>query len=325
MVRDADKKPGLPAIHAGRDARQRGRYTRPSVNLLIYVVAGAAAVLLGYRFFWGRQLDSGRDGLLAQQRAAVATVGKEWHAFRDQLETIALEAANSSAAGAADTVLPEARMWDFRGRPGVYLRVRTADARTTTELRKAVPYSVRDAFTGCLLREANPQLAQGLADAGESAEQPWNLKQAYQATRVLTDEWQAEVRNASDDMRLRVFQDQYERAKRDEIPLAIDILKKAEFFLLVLDDDVADAQPSGDAGLRTEDLMLVKHPTRIWIADLRRKTTLVRLTRSVDADYRVASGATTHAEEIEQAMRRQVNNCALGNEVWRSITGAGGH
>lgn len=320
MARDNEKKPGLSAVHEGREARLRGRYSRPTANLLIYAVVGVLAVLGGYRLIWGRKLDSSREALLSQERAARTTVGAEWEKLQGNLEKFTIDGAGPYAG---DLVAPEAKTWDFRARPGVYLRIRTADAQNATLLRKAAPFSVKDAFTGCLLREPNAALAQGQADAGAFAEQPWNLKQAYQATRVLTDEWEHEVQESGDDMRLRVFEQQYEKAKREEIPLAIDIVKKAEFYLFVLDEDVEEARATADGGAITvADLALVRHPARIYIYDLKANKLLVRLRKEVDASFRFAGERTAMSTETQQAMQRQVNNCALGQETWKTINGS---
>ena len=56
------------------------------------------------------------------------------------------------------------------------------------------------------------------------------------------------MRDADDDLRLRVFVEQYDKAIREEIPLAIDVVKRAQFFLLVLDEDVPEAAAFADGG-----------------------------------------------------------------------------
>jgi hypothetical protein len=283
------------------------------VNLLIYAIVGVVVVIGAYRLVWGRKLDGDRDALLAQRNAAKVTVGKEWDVLRERLEATTLEAAKLPPS-APDFVSPELANWNFRDRPGVYLRLRHASAGSSEAIRRAAPYSVKDAFTGCLLRESTK--ADNRADAGPFAEQPWNLKQAYQSTRVLTEDWEAEVRAAGDDMRLRVFQDQYERAKRDEIPLVVDILKRAEFYLLVLDEDVPEAKASTDAGLSTEDLMMVRHPTRIWLHDVKRNVPMAKLRLTAEErGFQFATGGAQVSQETREAMTRQVNNCGLAQEV----------
>jgi hypothetical protein len=316
-------KPGLKSVYEGREARLQGRFNRPTASILIYALVGAAAVLLVYRFVYGRQLESSREALLSKVRAAKVSVGAEWTPLRDNLENI-----TTSAAGAYenDMIAPDARTWDFRAKPGLYLRVRVAQAKAPAEVREAARYSVKDAFTGCLLRSAQgapPREAnqEPESDTGVFPEQPWNLKQAYQTTRILTPEWEAEVRDAQDDVRLRVFQEQYDRAQKKDLPLVIDILKKADFYLLALDEDVDEAKTLADGGTVTvSQLQQLKHPVRVFLFDLKSKKLMLRVRRSAEAGLMLARG-TMGSAETQAAMQRQVNNCALAQEVNRFIEG----
>jgi hypothetical protein len=314
----SDKKQiGLKAVSSARVERDRSKHGK--VTGPVWLAAGGAVVLT-LVLSWAlsdRSLSNARDELLAQQRAAVATVGKEWYPLRDKLEKVTLEAAG---AYKGDQVAPEARTWDFRGQPGLYLRLRTVDAKDTKSLRERARESVRDGFTTCLLRDVNAG-AKADADAGWGPDQPWNLRQAYASTRVLSDEWVSDVREASDNLRLRVFEQQYAKAKREEIPLAIEIVKRAQFFLLVLDEDVPEAKEyADDAGLITEEaLQQVGHPARVHVFDVKTGEELVRLRKTSEAGFVFTGDRAVGDPEVRAAMRRQVNNCALAQDVWSSI------
>jgi hypothetical protein len=174
----------------------------------------------------------------------------------------------------------------------------------------------KDAFAACLLREPNDRGARGEIDGGAFAEQPWNLGQAYAATRVLTDEWVRDVRESDDELRLRVFTEQYEQAIREQVPLAIDVVRRARFFLLVLDEDVTDAAALADGGGITEAaLQLVPHPARIHVFDLTSGREILRLRRSGDARVIPAGERFVVDPETREAMQRQANNCALAGRV----------
>lgn len=315
----SDKKQiGLKAVTSSRADRERsktGKVTGP-----VWLAAGGAVVLtlVASYAFSDRSLEKARDELLAQQRAAVATVGKEWFPVREKLEKLTLDAAGPYKG---DLVDPEARTWDFRALPGLYLRVRVEDAKDAKTLRERAKDSLRDGFTGCLLREPNAALARGEADAGFGPDQPWNLRQAYASTRVLTDEWVADVKEAGDALRLRVFEQQYDKAKATEIPLAIEIIKRAQFYLLVLDEDVPEAKDyAGDAGTITEEaLQQVGHPARVHVVNLKTGAELVRLRKTSEASFVFAGDRAVADPEVRAAMRRQVNNCALAQDVWASI------
>ena len=315
----ADKRElGLKAVHSARAERSKSKYGK--IPGSAWLVAGGAVVvtlILAY-LLSDRTLSAEKDEILSQQRAAVATVGAEWFPLRDKLEKITLDAA---ARFDGDKVDLEAAKMDFRSSPGLYLRLRVDEARNTESLRTHAKDSVKDAFTGCLLREPNVALARGDSDAGVGPDQPWNLRQAYTSTRILTDDWTKEVKASEDKNRLRVFQQQYDKAKRDEIPLAIDIIKRAQFFLLVLDEDVPEARElSGDAGTITEEaLQQVPHPARILIVNLRTGAEIARLRKTADADFQFVGGRPVHDPETRAAMKRQVNNCALAQQVWSSL------
>ena len=136
--------------------------------------------------------------------------------------------------------------------------------------------------------------------------------QAYQATRILTPEWVDEVKNATDDLRLRVFEQQYEKATATEIPQAIDLVKRAQFFLLVLDEDTPAALPLADGGeVTSEVLQLVPHDARVRILSLKTGAEVARLRRRAEGGV---YGEPTDPE-VRDAVRRQVNNCALAMHV----------
>ena len=310
------KKPGLRSIYEAREQRARGKYSRATPNLLILCVVAIAIILLGYRFFAMRQLESSREALLAKRRAVETTVGVEWFPLRDRIEKITIESANDFGDDFVDS---KAKNWDFRALPGLYLRLRVVDAKDAAHVRKSAMDSLRDGFVGCLLREPNPEGARGERDAG-FAEQPWNLRQAYASTRILTDEWATEVKSSDDDLRLRVFEQQYKKAASEEIPLAIDLIKRAQFFLLVLDEDAMEAVTKADAGVIDEEvLQLVPHAARVRVVDLRSGKDVLRVTRRAEGSFVSASERAVTDPEVRNAMQRQVNNCALAQQVNAAI------
>ena len=221
-------------------------------------------ILFVYSKVSDRELNTARQALLAKQRAVRDTVGAQWFPLRNAMEALTLQAA---ARTDADFVDPDVKHWDFRSLPGLYLRLRAADARDVATLRHAVSSSKKDGFVACFLHEPNVAAARGDADAGAFSEQPWNWQRAYTATRILTDEWVHEVDDAGDALRLRVFEQQYDKAMTDEIPLAVDVIRRAQYFLLVLDEDSPDAHPADGGSALTlarpgERAALRAHPHR---------------------------------------------------------------
>jgi hypothetical protein len=309
---------GLAIIAQGRDGRARGE-TRWTAQAGLVAAGAIIAGLIAHKIVSEHELSAGRQALLAKQRAIVATLGSEWLPLRDNLEHDVLSAAagaDGKGEYAGDRVEPVARVWDFRSQPGLYLRMRLADATSPQSIRAVAVDAKRDGFAACLLRETNERGLRGDVKDGAFAEQPWNLGQAYAATRILTDEWVGDVKDADDDLRLRVFVQQYDKAIRDEIPVAIDVVKRAQFFLLVLDEDVPEAAVFADGGPMTEAaLQLVQHPARVFVFELKDNKPVVQLRRSGGGRFLQAGERPVSDDETRDAMQRQVNNCALANLV----------
>jgi hypothetical protein len=276
------------------------------------VASGAVVISLVFHTVVNRQdLAASKRTLLAKQKAVQVTLGGQWLALRKRIES---DTVSSAKPYAGDHVEPEARSGSFRTQPGLYLRIRLADAQSPESVARAAATARKDAVVACLLREPNEVGIRGELDGGAFAEQPWNLGAAYAATAVLSDEWTSAVEAADEPMRLRVLSAQYDKAMQSEIPLAVDIIKRARFYLLVLDEDPADAPPSLDGGPLTEGaLQLVAHPARVHLFDLGSGKELFRLRLSGEGRVvQVGEHATTDRETID-AMRRQANNCALGH------------
>ncbi len=314
------RKLGLPAVHELREKRQKGSFSRLTGSIWLVVGGGLVASLLIYRYVAGGELERKREALLGKQKATELTLGAQWTPLRDRIESWVV---SQSGNYAGDTVSQDAKTWDFRGQPGIYLRLRVEDATSPDALRKNAEGSPRAGFTGCFLHGTTDPLARGEADASVFAEQPWNLRQAYSSTRVLTPAWVSEVKQSDDALRLKVFEQQYDKAETEEIPRAIAIVQKAQFFLLVLDekpDEPATPETQADAGALTtaETIQLAPHWARVAVLDLRtpgKDAPVFRLRKYASGTFYFAGEKQVSDPETLDAMKRQVNNCALANGV----------
>lgn len=316
---------GLPAVHQGRRVRLRFPSIPPRFWLWVFVVLAVWAIV--YWKYTQGQLESARNRIMAKQRAVAAEVGSRFFPLRDQLEAWVI-------AGAADFpgdfVAPEALQSDFRTKPGVYLRLLVDDAREPDKIREAATLSLRDGFTSCLTRANNPDPYAGPAcqfnrdcPSGQHCNetlhcsepaQPYNLRIAYRATRVLTESWVRDVRDAND-MRLRLLQRDLDTAVKEDVPFAIDIIVRGQYFLFVLDEKASPDVPLPDAGSLSESLQSVEHPARVFIYDMKQRKLLLRARSSATADV----GVGTTDPKIALAVRRQANNCALGLVVRKML------
>ncbi len=317
---------GLQAVEQDKIARKGFPKIPPRFWLWVLSVLAVWAII--YWKYTQGQLESWRARIMARQRAVAAELGPRFTPLRDLIESWVVEA---SGAYPGDFVDPEAPKSDFRSRPGVYLRLFIDDARTVDSIRKASIDSLRDGFTSCLTRANNPDPYAGPAcrfnhecPTGQHCNevshcaipaQPYNLRVAYRATRVLSEEWVREVREAGNDMRLRLLERDMDVAVHDDIPVAIDLIVRAQYFLLVLDEPAAAGVQVPEAGTQSEALQTVEHPTRVFAYDIKHHKPLLRMRDAVVADI----GTPTTDPKTAAAVRRQANNCALALSVRKML------
>ena len=329
------RKRGLPAVYAARDARASGKQRYPSVKFWGY---SALILAVGAILQWKcstSEVESSRQNLMARQRAVTAELAPRWIPLREKIERWTTELA---AAPGAEVIDSEAlKSWDFRDKAGIYLRLRVEDAKTSEAIRTGARDSLRDAFTACLMRVPNPSATAGNeckrtrdCTAGEFCNeqdhcskpaQPFNLRVAYRTLHVLTDEWVHDAQETTSDLRVRALVAAFEDAVRDDIPLAVEVLQKAQYLLVVLDEGVpgmvlpgADAGPSAAA----EAVQGVPHHARVGVWRLSDGKLVLRLRREAGAQL---LGATPAVDaEVLASRQRQANSCALALEV-RSAMG----
>ena len=315
------KRPrGLSAVKQSQEDRAQKRYRMtPGAG---YV--GAAVVILtaiAYKFATDRTINTARERLIAKQQEVVKAVGVDWFVLREKLENEIVDGAKQYRG---DYIDPGMATWQYQAQPGIYLRMRVADATTVERVREVAPAVRRDAFAGCLLREPNDALLQGAPDASAFPEQPWNLGQTYSATRVLSDAWTSDVREANDKVRLNVLDQELDAALSEDVPLVSRVVKKAQFFLLVLDEDVRDvtaAAAAADGGAVTEELLqLVPHPSRVYLVDLRTNKEMLRLRLTASAKIMSAGERPSTDPQVQEAAQRQANNCSLAQMVESATT-----
>jgi hypothetical protein len=302
---------GLPAIARLREERSR-RGSRWTMQAGLIASGAVVVSLIAHGVVSRQDLASDKRALLAKESAVQATVGVEWLALRTRLEQ---DVVRAGGVYPGDHVEREAQSGAFRTQPGLYLRMRLIEARSPESLARAATSGQKDALAACLLREPNERGLRGELDGGAFAEQPWNLGQAYWATRILLPEWVSAVQAADDAVQLRVYTAQYDEAIRSEIPLAAEIIKRAKFLLLALDED-AEGSAEGAQGATTQAaLQLVPHPTRVYLFETSSGKELLALRRSGEGRVVQVGERAMTDPETRDAMQRQANNCALGREI----------
>ena len=319
---------GLVAVEESRVSRKQGRLPAIPPRFILWTLTVIVAWSI---YYWRKtqgEIESQKAVLFARQRGIVTELGAKFDPLQQRIEEWTTKEAGDYAGEVAS---PELGKWDFATQPGIYLRLRLSDATTVTSMRKAAKASLRDAFTACLFREPNADPTAGPPckashdcasgtfcnelDHCMPPAQPYNMRAAYHGTRVLGEEWTVNLRTAGDDMKMRLLEREFDSAVKDDIPLVIDLLTRAQFFLLVLDEDPAELPPGEKPTL--EVVHGLPHPARVTLFGLKPPLdrVLLRMRRNIDARF-IPAGASAPADpDLMAAQQRQVNSCQLALNV----------
>ncbi|MCS6900119.1 MAG: hypothetical protein RMJ98_10805 [Myxococcales bacterium] len=330
---------GLPSIAEARELRQSRVLPAASGQFWLWSLIAIAAMTI---FYWKKtqhENEAFRARILAKQRAIAAEHGAAFFSLRDRAESWTAELARGSFE--PDLIAPSLKSAGNQGdlplfkRPGVYLRVTREDARSPEKIRAAARESLRDAFTACLLHtphftqhkgqpcHISKECPQGHlcneANVCALPAQPFNLRLAYHGLRVLSDTWIRSVQSsgdgASDTLVLRRYEMDIDSALSNDLPVVTELLRQAEYFLVVVDEIPEGFQAPAGVSL-AQAVQSEPHPARIALYDLKTGELLLRLHRTADVTIPVIPG---DAEAID-AQRRQILNCALAQEVRDALT-----
>lgn len=324
MKEEAARTRGLVAVEEAKANRKAGRLPQIPPRFILWTITVIVAWSI---YYWRKtqgEIESQKAALFARQRGIVTELGGKFDPLRERIEDWTMKEAG---AYAGDVAAPELAKWDFATQPGIYLRLRLSDATAVPAMRKAAQASLRDAFTACLFREPNADPTSGPAckashdcaagtfcnelDHCMPPAQPYNMRAAYHGTKVLGEEWTVRLRTAGDDMTMRLLEREFDSAVKDDIPLVIDLLTRAQFFLLVLDEDPAEPPPGGKPAL--DQLQAIAHPARVTLFGLKpgMDRALLRIRRDIDGRFIPAGESAPSDPDLLAAQQRQVNSCQL--------------
>src|SRR5689334_3133232 len=321
MKEESTHTRGLVAIEESKANRKSGKLPQIPPRFILWTITVIVAWSI---YYWRKtqgEIESQKAQLFARQRGIVTELGAKFDPLRQRIEDWTVKEAGPYAG---DVAAPELGKWDFATQPGIYLRLRLSDAAAVPSLRKAAQSSLRDAFTACLFREPNADPASGPAckashdcapgtfcnelDHCMPPAQPYNMRAAYHGTKVLGEEWTVRLRTAGDDMTMRLLEREFESAVKDDIPLVIDLLTRAQFFLLVLDEDPAEPPPGEKPTL--DALQAMPHPARVTLFGLKpgMDKPLLRVRRVIDGRFIPAGESAASDPDLVAAQQRQVNS-----------------
>lgn len=342
MADRRDKTLGLKAIEQSAEARNKR--VRPPLRVAVWFgLIVAVATVLRWRCTLS-EMDEDRTKLMAKQRTVEAELGPKWYPLRDKLEKWANEtAALPPSNGPGDEVVDEGELaaFDFRSKPGLYFRARVDEAKTPKDVREAAKRSLRDGFTSCLMRGAEASPVKGKecqktrdCERGEFCNelnhcgpptQPYNMRAAYKTLNILSEEWIADVQETTNDLRLELLIRSFEDSTADDLPLAADLLTRASYFLVVLDERPPTRPLSPeeiDAGKNDADdvdaLDGKTYPARVALYRIADGKLLMRVRREPNAE--LIGGASPGDSRVAAARTRQAQSCGLGLEI-RKVLG----
>ncbi|HOU92512.1 MAG TPA: hypothetical protein PLU22_15775, partial [Polyangiaceae bacterium] len=216
------------------------------------------------------------------------------------------------------------------------------------ELRRAASESMLDGFVACLFvrrGEADPRVGPPCESSPDCEPglvcnefhvcvrppRPYNLRLGYSALRVLTTEWTDELHRASNELTLRAFERELERVSKHDVPLAVQMMDKAEIFTAVLDETPPEGLPEKLDEYETveERVQRVPHWARVGVWEIASGRQVVRLRTRADGQFipvgeqqvmRVpAAGRTEDQQRNYAAQQRQANGCALALAVKAAV------
>lgn len=338
---------GLKSVQEAREVRGKTKW--PPAKYW-----GYAALLLGVlAIFYYKQklgeLERERQTLFAKQRDAKAKLGERWFPLQEKIEGWAQDLAKDAGQELIDA--DALKGWSFREKPGIYLRLRTEDGASAEQIRKAARDSLRDGFTACLIVPGKDQAPRdpfagkeckhssdcpqgeycNENDRCAPPQQPFNLRTAYRSLHILTPEWAADVEQASDMRRLHAISLSFDDIVKNDLPLAAELLVRAQYFLVVIDEKAegedaampkaAPATTGAPSDARLPNLGEVRqslpHHARVGLWRLSDEKPVLRIRR--EASGQLIGGTGVIDPDSAAARQRQANSCALALSVRQAV------
>lgn len=326
-------------MNEARAARRRAivfgkvRLREAAPQFWLWTIVGFAVFGIVYWRYSESELKNQKSELLARQRAVSESIGKDGFGLVERVEAWTRELGQG-----VPELLPSQEQFDAITRgPGIYLRLRLADAGSSESMRKAAQRSLRDGFTSCMFVGRKGDPSQGPACRTPSQcepgllcnewsvcappGQPFNLRLLYSALRVLTPEWSEELDKAGNDLAVRVLEHDLDKVIKHDVPLGAEVVRRAKYVTLVLDEDpVGGIPPLPDAEPKLEEtleqrLQALPHSARVGIWDLERNERVLGLRAEAAGRFVSAGQRRVDDPKTSRAQQRQANSCALAIEI----------
>lgn len=227
-------EPAKPDVAEDREAYAR---KIPWKWILPPVIGGLVAIV-GWQVVQGSRVDQSQTQVLAEH-SQLAGSREVWHDFRDRIERLALQAAETQPV---ETVVdPRLRISALHKSPGIYLRFQRSAAEDTRNLRQAITSTHADSIASCL----------GIG--------PVKGRELYERAAFLEPDWRAQVEQADDALVVDAYHDELEKRAERDLPF----LRRAigsDYLLVVIENGNDRAVDPVDVFLftlgRTDELVL---------------------------------------------------------------------
>lgn len=310
------------------------------------------------------ELTEAKSSVMARQRQVELTLGTQLLPFLERAEAWT----QGLGQGPVTPVAQKLDALDaVSTAPGVYLRLPQSAAADSASIRNAVGRSLHDGFTSCFFEDERELAPPAIRSCSKTEEcgadetcttrgcerlcyrasdcapgllcgathrcikpvEPYNMRLAYRAYRVLSPEWNDELQVAPDEITIRLLSNDLDKVEVSDAPLAIELLGRAQYFTLVLDEEpeegLPEPLPKGRADERNEQLderiQRVPHWARVAVWDLRSGELLFRDRLRAEGRLRTMGKVATDPH-ILAALRSQAHSCALAVEVQGRIQAA---
>lgn len=334
---------GLPSLNEARAERLRatvgGKVRLRAMSPVFWLWAGlgiAVFAVVYWRIAAG-ELESQKNQVLAKRRAIEKTLGPRLLPFVSRIENWAAELARGKAT---EQIASDANWSLIAHRPGVYLRVRSEVASSPERLRRAASASLHDGFTSCFFiaegssdprrgpacqrsADCSPGLLCNEWDVCSPPTRPYNMRLAYRAWRVLSSDFSDELREATNDLQVRAQEHEIDQVTRVDVPVAIEVLQRAQTATIVLDEPVEESVLKSveplEGETQEERLQRLPHVVRVGIWELPSGRRLVRWFGRAEGRLLAVGRPVRLDPDIRAAQQRQANNCALAVDLKQAI------
>jgi hypothetical protein len=272
------------------------------------VASCISLIALFYYYNYRKDLGGERARILKDRKALADDIGPDYGSLRARIEQWTVDAATQPYAG--DSIDAEAKNPVWRERPSIYLRVRVDESKTLESVHAASKLAALDGIPSCLLRV-------------KGSYGPWAWGEIVARAEMLGADFQTEVRDTNNDLKLRNLAYALDMYRQNDFPQARDGIRMAEYVVIALDDDPPSVPTSlaygADASI-AQRIRGVAHPIRLHLRRLADGKELLRIRRTADMQLVQVQGDNVVPAAGLEITRGKAFDCALANDA---LTAAG--